>query len=347
MTSLLLAAALAQAVTPELRQHVEAGLKARAAGDLDTAVREFQRVTELAPDLAASHVNLGGVYLEKKDYVRATPSLRRALALNNELPGAHQMLGTALLAQGAAAEAIPHLEKAQAIDLLGIALVEAGRARDAIDRLEAALLRRPGDPDLLYYLIQAHGSLSKTLFDRLRSQPGARTEQLLGEAAAASGQPAEAEKHFKAAIAARPELRGVHLALGELHLAAGAFALAEKEFREEAAMSPASALAAYKHGIALANLGQQQAAASEFGRANSLRPDMPEAALELGKALAAIDKTQDAITALQAVIRLEPESALAEAAYLQLSQIYRKLGLAAEARKATESLQTLRKRRKP
>ena len=56
----LLLLAFAQAPPPDLRRHVEAGLKARAAGDLDAAVREFQRVAELAPDLAAAHVTLGG-----------------------------------------------------------------------------------------------------------------------------------------------------------------------------------------------------------------------------------------------------------------------------------------------
>ena len=53
MIALLLALGLALQVNPELKQHVEAGLAAKQAGDLDTAIREFQRVTELAPGLAA------------------------------------------------------------------------------------------------------------------------------------------------------------------------------------------------------------------------------------------------------------------------------------------------------
>jgi hypothetical protein len=38
-----LALLFALQVTPELRHHVEAGPKAKAAGDLDTATREFCR----------------------------------------------------------------------------------------------------------------------------------------------------------------------------------------------------------------------------------------------------------------------------------------------------------------
>src|SRR5438094_9370921 len=94
----------------EPKRHVDAGLAAKRAGDLDSAIREFQRVVELAPGLAASHVNLGAVYYEKKDYGHAISSLRKALELNSDLPGVHSMLGVALLAQGYASESIPHLE---------------------------------------------------------------------------------------------------------------------------------------------------------------------------------------------------------------------------------------------
>lgn len=344
----LLFLALAQAVTPELRQHVEAGMRARAAGDLAAAAREFQRVTELAPELAAAHVNLGSVYIQMQDYPRATEPLRRALRLNANLPGAHQMLGTALLSQGAAAEAIPHLEKAEELDLLGIALLEAGRPRDAVDRLEAALQRRPGDPDLLYYLSQAHGQLAKQLFDQLRAIPAAaaRTEQMLAAAAAAAGQRDQAEKHFRAALAARAGLRGVHLAIGELFLANGDYARAEPEFRAETQLAPLSAVAAYQLGLSLLNLGKAKEALAELDRAERLQPGMPQTLLALGKAHVALGNNAGAEAAFRQLLRLEPDSTLAEAAHLQLAQIYRRLGRVAEADQEAKSLQNLRQRRR-
>src|SRR5450759_3320466 len=143
-------------VSPKLKQHIESGLKAKQAGDLDTAIREFKRAAELAPELAAAHVNLAAVYLAKQDYENAIPGLRRALQIDPNLSGASGMLGTALLAEGYAAESIPYLEQGQADDLLGVALLEAARPRDAVDKLEAALQKRGDDPDLLYYLGLAH-----------------------------------------------------------------------------------------------------------------------------------------------------------------------------------------------
>ncbi len=337
---------VAQAVSPELAQHVNAGLAAKAAGDLDRAIREFRQVVELAPTLPAAHVNLGAVYFEKQDYANVIGPLRQALALNPNLPGAHQMLGTALLAQGAAAGAIPHLEKAQIPALLGIAYLEAGRPRDAVDPLEVALLARPADPDLTYYLSQAYRRLAQQLFENLRANPEAiaRTQQTLGEAAAAAGQNDAAGKHFRAALASRPELRGIQLAIGELHLANANYAAAETAFRAEAALAPSSAIAAYQLGYVLAQRGQSAAARAELTRAYELAPEVPETSLELGKAQAAAGESAAAETALLRVLHLKPPSKLAEAAYLQLNQLYRKLNRPAEADRALRSLQDLRRK---
>jgi tetratricopeptide (TPR) repeat protein len=284
-----------------------------------------------------------------RDYEKAVPPLRRALELNPELTGSAQMLGTALLALGAPAEAIAPLEKARVKDLLGIALLEAGRVRDAVDQLEAALVERPDDPDLLYYLSQAHARLSKTLFDKLRANSAgmARADQMTGEALAAAGNRDEAEKRLRSALAARPGLRGVHLALGELAMASGDYAHAEAEFRAESGLAPRSAVAVYRLGVALANMGNTAEAARELERAYRLAPDMPETSLALGKALAATNQLQAAIEAFRRVLAAADASPLAEAAHLQLSQLYRQMGRAADADRELEALRQLRSRPPP
>jgi tetratricopeptide (TPR) repeat protein len=251
----LLALLLALQAPSELKRHVDAGLNAKRAGDLDTAVREFQRVVELTPNLAAAHMNLGAVYYEKKDYGHAIPALRKALELNPDLPGAQEMLGVALLASGYAVDAITHLEKAKLGDVLGVALLEAGRAREAIDKLEEALEKQPDNPDLLYYLSQAHARLSKQAFDALaeRSSDSVRTHQMLGETRAAAGNRDAAVKEFRQALALRPDLHGVHFALGELYLGSGDYENAEREFREETRLAPGFGAAAFKTMITLAS----------------------------------------------------------------------------------------------
>ncbi|HCC58623.1 MAG TPA: hypothetical protein DEQ47_15465 [Solibacterales bacterium] len=337
---------LALQVSPELKQHVEAGLAAKRAGDLPGAVREFRRAAELAPDLAAAHVNLGAVYLEQKDYGAAIPEFRRGLQLQPDLPGAEGMLGIALLAQGYAGEAVQHLEKAGAEDALAVALLQSGRAREALDKLEAALQNRPDDPDLLFYLGQAHAQLAKQAFEMLAQHhpESARARQTRGEAHAAAGDREAAARDFAAALAARPDLRGVHLAMGELDLGSGDFEGAEREFRQEARLSPGDALAAYKLGLVLLNRGRTAEALPELQRADALRPGMPETLLELAKAKATAGDPAGAEKLFRQVIEQEKTTKLAQSAHFQLAQIYRKLGRAAEAAREMDLFQELRKR---
>lgn len=334
--------------TPDLRQHVEAGLAAKRAGNLDLAIREFKRVVELAPGLPAAYVNLGAAYCEEKDYGNAIVPLRRAIELDQNQLGAHGMLGLALLTQGYVSESIPHLEKAQEDGLLGVALLESGRPRDAIGKLEAALQKQPGDMDLLYYIGKAFGDLSKQTFEFLiqENPNSARARQVLGDARLASGNRDAAEKDFRVALALRPDLRGVHYALGEIYLTSGDYAGAEREFREETRQAPGSAAAAYKLGVVLLNRGELTAAIAELQRANGLQPGMPETLLELGKATAAAGNAATAEKLFRQVLEQESASALAEAAHFQLAQIYRKLGRASEANQEMKQFQDLRNNRK-
>lgn len=332
-------------ITPEIKQHVEAGLAAKQAGDLDSAAREFQRVTELAPSLPAAFVNLGAVYYEKRDFARAIPPLEQALKLNPDLPGAQAMLGLALLAQGYANASIPHLETGQQMDALGVALLEAGRPREAIDKLEAALEKRRDDPDLLYYLGQAHNRLSKQAFEViLQRQPESpRAHQIMGEANAETGNRDAAKTHFQAALKARSDLQGGHYALGEIALAAGDYQAAEQEFRQEATRFPGSSAAAYKLGSVLLNRGDTRQALAKLQLADQLQPNMPETLLELGKAQAALGEHGSAEKTFRRVVENETSSTLAAAAHFQLAQLYRQSGRLSDADRELRQFQALKR----
>jgi tetratricopeptide (TPR) repeat protein len=331
-------------VTPELKQAVEAGLKAKQSGDLKTAAVEFRKVVQMAPTLAAAHVNLGAVLFEQQDYLNAIPSLQKALELNPQLPGAELMLGTAQLSLGYAADAIPHLERTQSMDLLGIALVETGRDREAVDRLEAALANRASDPDLLYYLGRAHMRLAKQSFDQV-APDSARGHQLRAETNAAAGRREIAAKDYAAALSKRSYLRGVHLAMGDLALESGDVETALKEFAEEFRLTPGSALAAFRYGRTLLIKGDSAEGLKVLRRADELRPEMPETLVELGKAEAAAGDPARAEKAWKKVVELEPESALAEAAHFQLGLLYRRLKRTVDAERETQKFRELKARR--
>ena len=334
MRALVLYLGLAwQSVSPDVVQHVQAGLQAQKQGRLNDAIREFKTVTELMPNLAAAFVNLGAAYLQNKEYGAAIAPLKRSLQLNPDLIGAHQMLGYALLEQGYAEEAIPHLKKAGLIDALGVAEFKVGHYLDAIKDLEAALAKHPNDPDLLYYLGRASGLLSKEALDTLQSQYAntARAHEALGQNYAVLRRIPEAEKEYKEALRLEPEGPGLHLALGQIYASAKDWPKAEEEFHAEVQRQPGDAEAAYRYGNALLQEGKIQQARTELERADRLQPSMPETLYALGKAASLAGDAGAAEKSWLQLLSIEKNTSLAAQAHFGLATLYRKQGKTAEA----------------
>jgi tetratricopeptide (TPR) repeat protein len=334
-----------QSVSPEVAQHAQAGLDARDQHRWSDAIKEFRKVTELAPDLAAGFVNLGAAYVESKDYQSAIAPLKRALELNPRLPGAEQMLGYALLAQGSAAEAIPHLERAHAQEALGIAQLKTGNFSGAVKNLEAALAKRPNDPDLLYYLGRATGLLSKSAFDTLESAypDSARAHQALGDSYAALRQVPQAEKEYREALRMRPDTPGVHLSLGQLYSTAAQWPQAEAEFAAEVKLQPEDAETVYRLGNALLQEGKLKEAREQLERADRLRPHMPEVLYALGKVASAQGDAAVAEKAWTELVSIEKDTPLAGQAHFGLATLYRKQGKTAEAQREMDEFRKLQK----
>jgi tetratricopeptide (TPR) repeat protein len=334
-----------QGASSEAAQHLHAGIEADKRGQLDAAVSEFKKATDLDPTLAAAFLDLGQAYIEQRAYASAVPPLKRALALSPNIEGGHQLLGYALLAQGYALESIPHLEKAKAEDALGIALLEAGRLPEAVAVLQKALAKNPDDPDLLYYYGRASGLLSKQVFDELEARfpDSARAHQMMAQDYAALRDLPNAEKEFLEALRLRPQTANLHLELGELYARAQQWDKAEEQFRLETEAQPGSAEAAYRLGEALMQLGKFHDARLALDRSDLLRRDMPETLYQLGKA-ASLDG--DDVLAEKCwihVLKLEKDTALAAQAHFGLAGLYRKQGKSAEASREMESFRRLQK----
>jgi tetratricopeptide (TPR) repeat protein len=330
-------------ISPEASQHMQAGIAADKQGQFDTAVAEYQKVTELEPTFADGFISLGQAYMEKRDYGSAIAPLKHALELNPDLAPAHQLLGYSLLAQGYAAEAIPHLERVQDKTALGIAQIQTGQLPEAVANLQAALAARPNDPDLLYYLGRASGLLSKQSIDTLVAAypDSARAHQALAENYFVLRQMPEAEKEYREALRLRPEVPEVHLELGEVYAGAFQWPKAEEEFRAQARLQPGNAEAAYRLGAALLEQGKVHEARAELLRANKLLPDMPETLYSLGKAAALEGDAAAAEKEWTKLLSIEKESSLAAQAHFGLASLYRKQGKTAAAQHELQEFQRL------
>src|SRR5467141_568122 len=340
---LLLLSLASHTLSPEAAQHMQAGITADKQRQFDVAIAEFQKVTELDPAFEDGFISLGQAYMEKRDFASAIAPLKHALEVNPDSTPAHQLLGYALLVQGYAAEAVPHLTRAQDKTALGIAQIQAGQLPEAVANLQAALAAHPNDPDILYYLGRASGLLSKRSIDTLGSAypDSPRAHQAMGENYFVLRQIPQAEKEFAEALHQRPEIPGLHLELGLVYAGAARWDKAEEEFRVETKMQPGNAEAAYRLGAALLQQGKAHEARQQLERADQLKPDMPETLYSLGKAASLDGNPAGAEKAWTRVIELEKESSLAAQAHFGLANLYRKQGNTAKAKQEMQEYKKL------
>jgi tetratricopeptide (TPR) repeat protein len=322
---------------------MQAGIDAEKQQQVDVAITEFRKVTELEPTFTEGFVSLGQAYMEKHDLGSAIAPLKHAVELDPDMSPAHQLLGYALLAQGYAAQAIPHLQKVGDKTGLGIAEIQTGQLPEAIANLQAALAERPNDQDLLYYLGRASGLLSKQSIDTLLAAypDSARAHQAMAENYFVLRQMPDAEKQYREALRLRPEMPELHLELGEVYAGAFQWAKAEEEFRAQTKLQPGNAEAAYRLGTALLEQGKAHDARAELLRANKLLPDMPETLYSLGKAASLDGDTAAAEKDWTKLLSIEKESSLAAQAHFGLASIYRKQGKTEAAKREMQEFQRL------
>jgi len=340
---LLLLSLASHTLSPEAAQHMQAGITADKQRQFDVAIAEFQKVTELDPAFEDGFISLGQAYMEKRDFALAIGPLKHALEVNPDSTPAHQLLGYALLVQGYAAEAIPHLARAQDKTALGIAQIQTGQLPEAVANLQAALAAHPNDPDILYYLGRASGLLSKQSIDTLLAAypDSPRAHEAMGENYFVLRQMPEAEKEYRDALRLRPDLPEVHLELGEVYAGAFQWAKAEEEFRAQAKLQPGNAEAVYRLGTALLEQGKVHEARAELLRANRLMPDMPETLYSLGKAASLEGDAAAAEKEWTKLLSIEKESSLAAQAHFGLAGLYRKQGKTAAAQHEMQEFQRL------
>jgi tetratricopeptide (TPR) repeat protein len=332
-----------QVASPQVAEHMQAGMAADKQRQFDVAITEFKKVTELDPSFVDGFISLGQAYMENGDYGSAIPPLKHALELNADLLPAHQLLGYALLAQGYASEAIPHLERSPDKTALGIAQIQTGRLPEAVANLQAALAAHPNDPDLLYYLGRASGLLAKQSIDTLLAvyPDSARAHQAMAENYFVLRRMQDAEKEYREALRLRPGLPEAHLALGEVYAGAFQWDKAEEQFRVQAKLQPGNAEAAYRLGEALLEEGKAHEARAELLHADRLMPEMPETLYSLGKAASLEGDAAAAEKAWTKLLSIEKQSALAAQAHFGLAGLYRKQGKTAEAQREMQEFRKL------
>ncbi len=247
------------------RSHVAVGQAALRRGDRAAAERAFRDAVRENPLYIDASMNLGALCQEEKRYAEAAAAYESVLRINPHFAGAHLNLGACAQEQGRFDEAVAHYERAEAADPflpaapnnLGTALQALGRGVEA----EAAFRRSIAlDPAFL----DARANLAR-LFE---------SERRLDEAAAAY-------REILARIGSGGAAGSIEARLGDVLAAGGRFADAEPHYRRALASAPPTPERVVNLGVALANLGRRDEALALFDRAAREFPDAPDAALHL------------------------------------------------------------------
>lgn len=121
----------------------------------------------------------------------------------------------------------------------------------------------------------------------------------------------EAIKHYKAALAIRPDSVEAHSDLGNALAQTGQLQAAAAEYQTALRLAPDSAIPHNNLGNAFFRMGRLEEAIEQYKTAVRLKPDYADAHNNLGAALASLGRTQEAIAEFQAALRIQPDYAQA------------------------------------
>ncbi len=219
------------------------GSALRRAKNYRESVQYLKRAAALAPDDANPWHELGLTYRAQGDRSAAIAALQKAIALDPDLPEAHNNLGILRLSDADFLEAIRiQPDYADAHSNLATLLAGKGEFAQARQHFETALRMRPEDAPTRYNFAMLLGQIrdfdgaQRELEASLRTDPQlVDAHLLLADLLMAKGQARDALPHYAEAVRMQPGLGRAHLGLGTALAATGDVAGAVPHLRKAAA----------------------------------------------------------------------------------------------------------------
>jgi len=275
------------------------------------ALPALRRTTELMPQDAEAHSNLGAALHDRGQWLEALASLRRSLTLQPDNPQALVDAADALRALRRAREAVPLYQRALQLDPqllearnnLGNALLELAQYEDAAGCYRLALRIKPDDVRILCNLGNA--------------------ERLLGRFE-------QAIACTRRAMAVDPAAAVAHNSLGQILAALGERDQAVASYRQALLLDPGYLEALNNLGNVLRELGQRREAAALYRKAVELDPADAESHCNLGTVLFEFRRVEEAVASYRQALTLRPDYAAAHLA-LGLAQRQQRRPADAEA----------------
>jgi protein O-GlcNAc transferase len=303
---------------------IEAGNLAEREGRLAEACENYRAAVDAAPHHGRAHLNLGIGLEAAGELDAALKAYERALALDAADPYVNYNLAKLLASRGdadrgeallrAALRSKPALAEAHVV--LSNLYEERGRLREAAAELEAALAIRPQYVGaLLNYgtVLKKQGRLveAAACYEKVTALEPQRAEAHwhLGNVVADGGHLDDAAVHLRRALALKPDFVEAQHSLCMIAQAQGKLDAATACLRDLLALHPRFAQAALSLGKLLGRQNRLDEAVAALQRAISLDPRHAEAHLQLGHAHNAQGRTDAALECYGKALAIDTESA--------------------------------------
>ena len=333
---MLALASLCSAQTPqEHAQRANEYLKTRQP---EKAIPEFAALVAAEPENVDAQANLGVLLYFQARYAEAEAPLRKAVQLNPGLAKIQGLLGLCEYqlaqleaARGDLAAVVDGLPDPKFRKEVGLTLVEIetamqdpAAAATTIGKLQE---QAPTDPEILYAAYRIHSDLAgeALLSLSLTAPQSGQMQQAIAHELERERDLSGAIASFRKAIAANPNLPGIHFELAEaLHGSDSQEIRAQAEHEYELALekNPHEAQAAVRLGDLHADRGDMKGAMSFYERALKDQPGNADASIGLARVYSEQNDNDKALPLLLHVIEVDPANMLA---HFRLSALYRKM----------------------
>jgi len=304
--------------------HNIGGVCYKSTGQLEMAVKCFERALEIKPDFADAHYNLGLTFQELNQLDSAVKSYKETLSIQANYVKAYNNLGIIYKELGQINDAIKSYEEAlnqqpdfvEALNNLGNILTELGKLDEAIKSYEQALAIEPN-------YIEVHNNLGNILNDLGQLDEAVRhyekaiainpdyveAHNNLGSTLNDLGQLDRAVEHYEKAIAINPDYAEAHNNLGTTLKAFGQFDKAIESFMKALTINPNFADALFNLGVSYYDLGQTDEALNSYKQALSISPYFAEAHSNLGLILQELGQSDEAFNSYINALAIDPDNA--------------------------------------
>jgi O-antigen biosynthesis protein len=295
----------------------------KQSSKLEEAAAAYQRCTELNPDFAWYHHNLGEVLAKLGQRDGAEKSYRRACELNPNSAWSWHNLGEVLQQQGNLDEAVAAYRKAVEIypdfyefyNSLGQALCLQGQLEESVSCLRHAI-ELDSESALPYQnLWEALARLGRVdegidcLRRAIELNPGEADLYLkLAEALQGKNELPEAVGYYRKAMQLKPDFHWLYYKLGTALSAQGQWEEAIASYSKAAELEPSSAIVHHYLGHTLSIVQRWDEAIKSYRKTLKLNRNAAAVYYHLGDALATLQRWNEAVIEYGNAVAIEPNS---------------------------------------